>query len=502
MSRFARVMLVLVLLPAALALATGSPESAGAAGGKPAVITMMNQSILAEPTKPDDPIIQAVEKLTNTKLEIQWFPGGNVYTDKLNAVIAAGNLPMVTLVQTRPASLVAAMQSGYFWELTPYLKSYPNIEQAQNKFVQKNLSLDGKTYTLFRSRALVGDGMVYRLDWVENLGMKPPQTLDDVYAMLRAFTLNDPDKDGQNNTIGFAEESGMRGFNFILAATGGGQTWDVVDGKLVSTMFSKAWMDAMDFYRRIFAEKLMNQDIPLSTRPMQIDNMDKGKIGVRMGDPDQITRQAQLYRLNPKAKLAVTSTLTSAKGNVRILMDNGYTGEFVFAKTAVKSEAELKRILTFFDKLSEPAGANIFEWGLEGVHYTVKDGQAVRTREQQDKYSLEVIQPQQCLQISDGSRAMKGQLDPAIMAYREAKAAVQDKIVPNPAASYISNTWNERRADLTKIVTDARIKYVMGQIDKAGWQKALDDWKAAGGDQVTKELNELYAKDPNKVVPK
>jgi putative aldouronate transport system substrate-binding protein len=394
------------------------------------------------------------------------------------------------------------MQSGYFWEVTPYLKSYPNIEAAQHKVVQKNLSLDGKTYSLFRSRALVGDGIVYRKDWLEGLGIKAPQKLDDVYAMIRAFTLNDPDKDGQNNTIGFAEESGVRGFNFILAATGGGQQWDVVDGKLVSTMFSQAWMDALDFYRRMFAEKLMNQDIPLSTRPMQIDNMDRGRIGVRMGDPDQITRHAQLYKLNPKAELAVTSTLTSAKGNVRILMDNGYTGEFVFAKTAIKSEADFKRVLAFFDKLSEPAGHNIFEWGLEGVHYTVKDARAVRTREQQDKYSLEAIQPQQCLQISDGSRAMAGEHDPAITKYRVAKAAVQDKIIPNPAAAYISKTFNERRADLNKIMVDGRMKYIMGQIDKAGWQKVLADWKAAGGDQVTAELNELYAKDPGRVVIK
>ena len=85
---------------------------------------------------------------------------------------------------------------------------------------------------------------------------------------------------------------------------------------------------------------------------------------------------------------------------------------------------------------------------------------------------------------------------------QEAKAAVEDKIVPNPAASYISKTWNERRADLNKIVVDARVKYIMGQIDKAGWQKALADWKAAGGDQVTQEFNELYARDPSKVVIK
>lgn len=60
---------------------------------------MMNLSVLSEPPKENDPIITAVEKLTNTDLQIQWVPNGT-YEEKVNATIASGQLPMVLLVGT------------------------------------------------------------------------------------------------------------------------------------------------------------------------------------------------------------------------------------------------------------------------------------------------------------------------------------------------------------------------------------------------------------------
>jgi putative aldouronate transport system substrate-binding protein len=470
--------------------------NASASAKTPFKITMMNQSIVAEPPRPDDPIIQAVEKYTNTQLDIQWVPG-TTYDDKLNATIASGSLPMVVLLADRPASIVNAIRSGYFWEIGPYLKDYPNLDRSLNKQVLKNLSVDGKIYSLFRSRSLVGDGVIYRKDWLDNLGLQPPKTLDDLYNIIKAFTLNDPDKDGKNDTIGFGEEQSVRGFNFILAAAGGGNQWDVKDGKLVPTIFSQEYVDAMNFYRKLFQEKLMNQDFPLTTRPQNIDNLNKGQIGLRMGDPDQITRHSELFKSNPKAVLDETATLNGKKG-VRVLMDTGYTGEFMFPKSSIKTEAQLRQVLAFFDKISDDNGQNLFEWGLEGVHYTMQNGKATRTPDQASKYNSEVIQLEQTLQVSDGSRAMQGETDPYILKYKAVKNAVVNNLVPNPAASYFSDTWAQKSGSLNKIINDARTKYIMGQLDDAGWKSALDSWKKAGGDQYIKEINDQYAKDPNK----
>lgn len=479
----------------------GTQDGGAGETEKPFVITMMNLSVLAEPPSDSDPVIAAIEELTNTELQIQWVPNGT-YDEKFNATIASGQLPMVILASTTPfnSNLKGALRDGYFWEIGPYLKDYPNLEKALNPQVLKNTAVGGKFYGLNRARSLVGDGMIYRTDWLDNLGMKPPTTLDEMYEVIKAFATQDPDGNGQDDTIGLAEEKSVRGFKFILAATGGGNVWEIQDDKIVPAHESQAYVDAMDWYKRLYAEKLINQDFAIMERTQNIDNGNKGLFGFRLGDNDFIARHSELFKLNPSAELDTSSILDGANGK-KLLMDNGLSGSFLIPKQSVKTEEELQRILQYFDTLSTPEGQNIFEWGLEGIHYSIKDGKADRTAEQSVKYASEVIHLQQAMQISDGSLAMEGTLDKYTAKFKTAKkeaAAIADMFVVNPAAGYNSPTYDEKRTQLEKIINDARIKYIMGELDAAGWQDVLDNWRRSGGDAVLEELNQEYQADPNK----
>lgn len=467
---------------------------------KPFVITMMNLSVLSEPPKDNDPVITAVEKLTNTDLQIQWIPNGT-YDEKVNATIASGQLPMVLLVGTPiPSNIKNAMKAGQFWEIGPYLKDYPNLQKALNPQVLKSTAVGGKYYAINRARSLVGDGMIYRTDWLNKVGLKPPTTLDEMYGVIKAFATKDPDGNGKNDTIGLAEEKGLRGFKLILAASGGGNVWEIKDNKVVPAHESKAYIDAMNWYKRLYQEKLINQDFAITERVQNIDNGNKGLFGFRMGDNDFITRHSELFKLNPNAELDTSSLLKGVNGT-KLLMDTGMSGSFVIPKQTVKSEADLKRILQYFDKLSTPEGQNIFEWGIEGVHYSIKDGKADRTPEQATKYAAEVIQMEQAMQVADGSLAMEGTLDKYTAKYKAAKkeaAAVPDIFVVNPAAAYSSTTFDQKRTQLDKIINDARVKYIMGELDENGWKAALDNWRKSGGDKVLEELTKEYEADPNK----
>ncbi|MBW7453814.1 extracellular solute-binding protein [Paenibacillus sepulcri] len=467
---------------------------------KPFVITMMNLSVLSEPPKENDPIITAVEKLTNTDLQIQWVPNGT-YDEKVNATIASGQLPMVLLVGSpTPSHIKSAMKSDQFWEIGAYLKDYPDLEKALNPEVLKSTMVGGKAYTINRARSLVGDGMIYRTDWLNKLGLKPPATLDEMYEVIKAFATQDPDGNGKADTIGLAEEKGLRGFKFILAAMGGGNVWEVKDNKIVPAHESQAYIDAMDWYKRLYQEKLINQDFAITERVQNIDNGNKGLFGFRLGDNDFVARHTELFKLNPSAEMDTSSILEGVNGK-KLLMDAGVSGSFVIPKQTVKTEADLRRILQYFDKLSTKEGQNIFEWGIEGVHYSVADGKATRTPEQATKYAAEVIQMQQAMQVADGSLAMEGTLDKYTAKFKAAKkeaAAIPDIFVVNPAAAYSSATYDQKRTQLDKIINDARIKYIMGEIDGKGWQQALDSWMQSGGDKVLEELNKEYQADPNK----
>ena len=69
----------------------------------------------------------------------------------------------------------------------------------------------------------------------------------------------------------------------------------------------------------------------------------------------------------------------------------------------------------------------------------------------------------------------------------------RETIVANPAEPLISEVYAQKGQQLGNIINDARIKFIVGQIDEQGWRDAIELWKKSGGDDYVKEINELYA---------
>src|SRR5690606_29384646 len=157
---------------------------------EPFKITMMAN--LHEPETPVDTIEKLLEEKTNTELDIQWVPDGS-YDEKMNASFATGQLPMATYVknQTSLIMLRAAIRNDQFWEIGPYLADYPNLAKLDAN-VLKNTSVDGKIYALYQERPLSRQGVIFRKDWADKLGLSAPTTTDEFYAMLEKFTKEDP----------------------------------------------------------------------------------------------------------------------------------------------------------------------------------------------------------------------------------------------------------------------------------------------------------------------
>ena len=63
---------------------------------------------------------------------------------------------------------------------------------------------DGKTYGIACAPCLTeGQVMVIRQDWLDNLGLSAPTNMDEFEEVIQAFTEDDPDGNGQDDTYGF-----------------------------------------------------------------------------------------------------------------------------------------------------------------------------------------------------------------------------------------------------------------------------------------------------------
>jgi putative aldouronate transport system substrate-binding protein len=472
-----------------------SSKSATIDESKPYEISIMLPNIKTDILAEDSPVKKKLEELTNTKLTFTWVPTTS-YDDKFNITLASGELPKVLYTGSKTSSLLNGVQAGAFWEIGPLLKDYANLSQA-NKDVMWNTAINGKYYGLYRSRPYGRNGISYRKDWLQNLGLQEPKTIDDYYNMIKAFTLNDPDKNGKNDTYGLI--AGKSNYTFLQSAVwfGAPNKWgETSDGKLEPDFMSKGYRDALKFWKKIYSEKLINQDFAVFEPAKMADQFNTGKVGsmIDVTDTSQRAYDAMIKAdpsLTGKEIVDVIGGLTGPNG-MKTLPTSGYAGMFVFPKSSNKSEADLKRVLKFMDQINNKEEQIVLNNGIENTTFKLENGFTTPLTPAAPLTIMGEIN-QIALGIPDDKSYMVKQ-----NYIREKVRKVQTEnlkiAVANPAEPYVSQTYSTKGAQLDNIIEDARVKYIVGQIDDAGFDAAIEQWKKTGGTDIIKEYNDEHAK--------
>ena len=268
--------------PAATSSSNGSPAQ-GENKNEPVSISIMAN--LHTPEVPSDMIEKLLEEKTGTKLDIQWVPDGT-YDEKVNASFATGTLPQVTYLKNA-ASLVNmrdAIRNGQFWEIGPLLDQYPNLSKLKPE-VLKNTAVDGKIYALYREVPLSRQGIIYRKDWADKLGLSAPTNVDEFYNMLKQFKEKDPDGNGKDDTIPLTDRNDLiyGAFKTISSWLGTPNNWGEKDGKLAPEFMFPEYMETMKFFKKLHQEGLINQDFPVTSKTDQQNLFITGKSGVYIG---------------------------------------------------------------------------------------------------------------------------------------------------------------------------------------------------------------------------
>jgi putative aldouronate transport system substrate-binding protein len=460
---------------------------------KPLELTWM--AILYAPSPPSDVVLSKLEEATNTKLNITWVPDA-VKEDKINMALASNTLTKVVTIQDiKNSAYLNAARAGMFWELGPYFEEYPNLSKM-NETILQNTAIDGKNYGVYRQNPLSRQGIIIRKDWLENLKLDNPTTLDELYQVLKAFTENDPDQNNKHDTFGISDRSDLKYglFKTVASYHGTPNDWGIKDGQLAPEFMFDAYMDTMKYVRKLYNEKLMNDDFAVTSKQQQWDYFTTGKSGVYIGNMDDSANlNNAILKIDPNAKLDLINRITGPDGQPHVWSQAGHNGVYVIPKSEVKTEEELRRILAFFDKLAEPEIFRLTHLGLEDTHYKSIDGKFFELIAEADTVRDVDVRPLASLQA-----ILPEVLKPANDPLREKNIMLNDDnvnfIIPSPVEALESATFSEKGNELKKIIDDATVKFIIGQIDESQFQSEVENWRKQGGDKVTEEYNAAYAK--------
>jgi len=133
------------------------------------------------------------------------------YETKLRlALTSSDDLPDVFPVYS--AQLAADMiESGMVKDITDDITNLmpDRLKEIYDQYpnTYSTVTKDGKIYGMAVSPHLTeGEVMIIRQDWLDNLGLEAPTTIDEFEEVIRAFTEDDPDGNGEKDTYGFTYE--------------------------------------------------------------------------------------------------------------------------------------------------------------------------------------------------------------------------------------------------------------------------------------------------------
>ena len=104
--------------------------------------------------------------------------------------------------------------------------------------------------------------------------------MEDLYNMARAFTFDDPDGDGVDNTYGFNWTKDSIPLEILQAQFGCGNQWIEKDGKLVPSHQTDEYMEALNWLKRMYDEGLVYEDWAVREGSTQADLVKNGQCGM------------------------------------------------------------------------------------------------------------------------------------------------------------------------------------------------------------------------------
>ncbi len=444
-------------------------------------------------------VLSTMKNWTGVDVDFRYIPTDE-YDGKVKEVFEnPASAPMIMHLNKMNQEVVSAANKDLFWNLNEFIwdsAKYPNLSQA-NKNVCKSLEVNGKLIGLYKARDIGRNGLSYRADWAEKLGLGEPKTPEDVYNMLYAFTYGDPDGNGIDDTWGLAMCSYTGPFDVIQTWFGCGNSWAEENGKILPIHQTPEYKDALDWMRVLYEEKLLPSDWQTRETKTWQAQITEGHAGVFIDVMDGGRRIWDNFAKNKVPSVADSSkiagmNLTGAINNAT-LATSGYNGFLVITKTASKEQVE--RCLHYLDKMCDDEMIILAAYGLNGVHYNMNGGNIARIDDKTSSSDYSALNQTQCF-IPHALNDAKPNIIQNERKQKEIKVIKENEksAVFNPAVSYLANspTYASEGGKLDKIISEARSQYICGEINEAGLQDAFDKWNKSGGTQVLAEVNAQY----------
>ncbi|MFI6325678.1 hypothetical protein ACIBG8_49755 [Nonomuraea sp. NPDC050556] len=448
-------------------------------------ITSLTQTWdVAPPTADKSAYIQELNKRLNAQWDMNIVVGDG-YPDKFNAIIASDDLPdLVWFPPNQGLQRVPELLAAKFHDLTPYLsgdavKKYPNLANLGD-VAWKSAVTDGKLYGVAVSYSRFGQVYLTNEDYWAPVGGTAFTSADDYLEKAKQLL------DVKKNKYPL-EPSYYNHVHMFSHWYGAPNTWRLTGGKLTHQFETAEYLAALELAVKAFKANLFWPDPALATIKDKVAN---GQIGAYVESFPGFLNDArtQKYKLGAIVPFAATPSSKPVY--------NAGLGSVGF--TAINKKADPKRIemlLGVLNFMAAPFGTEenqLVNYGVEGVHFTKKDGDLAYT----DKGTAEVPTTQQPISFVIGSPSalfLPGQPERTKLIH-EFETKVAPMLQQRVTTGHFSDTFTQKGGELSTMATDSVVDFVTGRRPLTEWQDFVKKWLDKGGAAMKAEYEASIAK--------
>ncbi|HEU4326729.1 MAG TPA: hypothetical protein VFS21_26550 [Roseiflexaceae bacterium] len=511
---------------AAPADATAAPDAGTAPTTAPATGEMTDLELWvsasvseAGPPPADWAVYDIVREKLGVNLKIVMLPTDFADADaKINAAAAANALP--DLFQVNRDTWYRLVEAGLIAPVDDLLPQMPERTKTHYSDEQRNklVTLDGVMYGLADPGALPRtDGLVVRQDWLDKLGLKAPTNLDEFMTVAKAFTEQDPDGNGQNDTYGlgaFLESPGFYSmglgprFDFIYGAYGVAGVWNLAQDSFGLNVRNPNYMQATQYVKSLIDAKVIDPDWPTLKKDEFRARWKQGKYGMMIENFAALSTKANYKDFDtnfPEGEFAVLAPPAGPDGKRSTGVSVQSARIFAVSQTAAAA-GKGPKIAGLLEWMSNDEGYYLVGFGQEGVNY-VRDEQGFVSTEGIPAEKAWTSKEQQPLTQLRNMVFINNdvELKARYVTYQTANGRTMDPL--SFWKGFSEQPWTDatgaavinppaNAADFTRFYSENIVNFVLGQqpVDEPTWQQFLAGLDGLGAGDLEASAKETLVK--------
>lgn len=317
----------------------------------------------------ENPIIQFLEEQTGYDLEWMIGPAENA-TAKTSLMLASGNTP----------DLMSPVNKAMYGELVNQRLLMPldGLLEDEGSFfltgdaVPSELWLaakyQGETYGVPQEGAVQAQGgPLMRQDWLDELGLEQPRTIEDYYDVLKAFKAQYPDSIPMTG-----ETFGVRGgISPFAGAFNSAVTYMEIDGEVVDTRVTDDRREFLGFLARLVEEGLLDQEYVINKGKNVNEKVVSGKVGLFSTAPWGLRDLLPAFEeKNPGGEYSFVAPAVDENGMAGVVERTPIRG-FAVIPADAQYPSEAMELLAQYASSEEIQ--DFVSYGIEGEHFRVTD---------------------------------------------------------------------------------------------------------------------------------